>query len=210
MYINYGQTEMDWLKKRDKKLAAIIDRRGFIKRKVYGEPFPALLRAIIGQQISGKAQDSIWTRFMTAYAPLEAAKIASIDPQVLRQCGISGRKASYIVDIAGEFAHGSLCGIELDKLADEELRSRLTGLRGIGAWTVDMLLIFSFQRKNVLSYGDMGIQRGLKTLYGHKELTPALFAKYHKRYSPHATIASLYLWELAGGNVPDSPCQREN
>ena len=87
----------------------------------------------------------------------------------------------------------------LKTLSDEDVCKCLCKIKGIGIWTAEMLMIFSMQRPDILSYNDLAIIRGLKTLYRHKEITPAQFNKYKKRYSPYASVASLYLWEIAGG-----------
>lgn len=199
LYFAYGAAETEWLKKRDKKLGAVIDLIGPIKRIINPDPFPSLMNAIIGQQISGKAQETIWNRFTTAFSPLTPERIAAQTPENLRPCGVSLRKASYMRDIAAELAYGELRGVRLENLEDDELREKLVKLRGIGSWTVEMLLIFTFQRQNILSFGDFGIRRGLRMLYGHKEITRELFSRYYRRYSPYASVASLYLWEVAGG-----------
>ncbi|MEG6523450.1 DNA-3-methyladenine glycosylase family protein [Desulfotomaculum sp. 1211_IL3151] len=84
-------------------------------------------------------------------------------------------------------------------MSDEDVCKRLSQIKGVGVWTAEMLMIFSMQRMNVISWGDMAIIRGLRMLYHHREITPKLFAKYKKRYSPYATVASLYLWQISHG-----------
>lgn len=79
----------------------------------------------------------------------------------------------------------------------------LSSLKGVGLWTAEMIMLFSMQRKNILSYGDLAIVRGMRMLYRHREITPEIFNKYKRRYSPYGSIAGLYLWEVAGGAIPD-------
>ena len=107
------------------------------------------------------------------------------------------RKAGYIKSAAEAVYSGRIDLSALHELSDEEIIHRLMALPGIGVWTTEMLLIFSLGRKDVLSYGDLAIRRGLCKLYGHKTLTKEQFARYKSRYSPYGSIASLYLWRLS-------------
>ena len=92
-------------------------------------------------------------------------------------------------------------------MSDAEVCRELTKLKGVGPWTAEMMLIFSLQRPDVVSYGDLAIQRGMRMLYRHRQLTPELFERYRRRYSPYGTVASLYLWATAGGAMPElGPC----
>ena len=127
--------------------------------------------------------------------------IDAVTEEQLRSCGLSGRKAVYIKRLAQKVLNGEIDFGAFAAMADEEVIAELVKLDGIGKWTAEMQLIFSLGRANILSGGDVAIQNGLKLLYGHKKITPALVAKYHKRYSPYASVASFYLWALANGDV---------
>jgi DNA-3-methyladenine glycosylase II len=89
----------------------------------------------------------------------------------------------------------------LNGLSDDEVCAKLTELDGIGVWTAEMLMIFSMQRPNILSYGDLAIHRGLRMVYNHEKIDRATFNKYRERYTPYASVASLYLWAIAGGAI---------
>ena len=198
-YFEYGETELACLKAKDQALAAVIDKLGPLRREIIPDLFMALIHAIIGQQISMKAQSTVWERIQDMFSPLTPEHIASIPVETLRTCGISARKAVYIKEIASSVLAGELDLTQMHELDDDEVRKRLSAIRGVGVWTAEMLMTFSMQRKDILSPDDLAIQRGLRMLYRHRKITPALFARYRKRYSPYATIASLYLWALAGG-----------
>lgn len=198
-YFLYTDAERDALRKKDKKLARFMELAGDIRREVISDPFAGMAHAIVGQQISSKAHESVWNRFVEAFAPVCPENIAALSPSELAQCGISRRKAGYIHNIALEFVRKSLCPRQLAAMDDESLSARLCALDGVGPWTAEMLMIFTFQRKNILSFGDFAILRGIRMLYGHREVTPAIFARLRARYSPCATLASLYLWELSSG-----------
>ncbi len=198
----YGSREMGWLKSRDAVLGAAMDAIGQIRRPVIPDLFMALLNAIVGQQISTKAQATIWKRMQERFAPLTPENVGGMPAAELQACGISMRKALYIKEIAAAVLDGGLDLAHLHNLPDDQVCARLSRINGIGVWTAEMLMIFSMQRPDVMSWGDLAILRGLRMLYRHRKITPALFARYKRRYSPHATVASLYLWAIACGACP--------
>jgi len=193
----YGQVEIDHLKKKDKKLGAAIERIGMIEREVIPDLFAALVNSIVGQQISSKAALTVWNRLQEKLGVITAETIVETSIDDIQQCGLSIRKAWYIKGIGEAVAEGKLDLAELGQLPDNEVIKRLLLLNGIGKWTAEMLLIFSMQRPDVVSWGDLGIQRGMMKLYGLKSLSSEQFSRYKKRYSPYGTVASFYLWELA-------------
>lgn len=198
-YLSYGEKEISYLTDRDPALAKVIAKVGHVNREIIPDTFMALVNSIIGQQISTKALITVWERIQDMFAPLTPENITSIPAETLQTCGISMRKAVYIKDAAKSVVDGSLDLVKLHSMGDDEVCQRLSAIKGIGIWTAEMLMTFSMQRMDILSWGDLGIQRGLRMLYRHRKITPALFLKYKKRYSPYATIASVYLWELARG-----------
>lgn len=196
-YFAYGEKEIAFLKSKDAVLGKFMDEVGPIEREIIPDVFTALIHAIIGQQISTKAQATVWGRFQSICCPFTAQNIHSIPAQTIQSCGMTMKKALYIKDISANIVAGSLDLACLEALDDKALCARLKQIKGIGVWTAEMLMIFSMQRLDVLSWDDLAIQRGLRILYGHRTITPKLFAKYKKRYSPYSTIASLYLWKIS-------------
>lgn len=195
----YGQKEIDYLKKKDKKLAEVIDRIGLIEREVMPDLFAALMNSIVGQQISMKAADTIWSRMLKRFGEITPENINAATVLEVQQCGLSMRKAGYIKGICDAVLSGELNIAEIPELSDEEIIKRLSSLHGVGVWTAEMLLIFSMERPNVVSWGDLAIRRGMMMLYHHRKLDKAKFEKYKRRYSPYGTVASLYLWAIAVG-----------
>lgn len=123
--------------------------------------------------------------------------VCGTDIRDIQKCGMSMRKAGYIKAAAQAVHSGALDLAALRQMPDDEVIKHLSALPGIGVWTAEMLLIFSLGRKDVLSFGDLAIRRGICRLYGHKELSRERFERYRKRYSPYGSIASLYLWEIS-------------
>ncbi len=193
----YGDTEINYLKKKDKKLAEAIEKIGKIERKVSPDLFTALVNSIVSQQISSKAADTVWNRLCELLCEISTEKIVSADIEEIQKCGMSFRKASYIKNIAEKVHNKEFDIEELYQLSDDEIIKKLSSLNGIGVWTAEMLMIFSMERPNIVSWGDLAIRRGMCNLYHHKELTKEQFERYRKRYSPYGSVASLYLWELS-------------
>ena len=198
-YFEYGEAEKQWLRSRDSILAEAMDKIGHIHREVQPDLFKALINSIIGQQISTKAHVTIWKRMQERFVPISPENFGNLDAESLQSCGISMRKALYIKSITDAILDGSLDLKSLPAMTDAEISEQLVQLKGIGLWTAEMLMIFSMQRPNILSWDDLAIQRGLRMLYRHRKVTPTLFAKYKKRYAPYSSVASLYLWAIAGG-----------
>lgn len=193
----YGQTETDYLTARDPVLGQAIRRIGPIEREVIPNLFTALVNSIAGQQISGKALATVWARLCDRLGEVTPETVLAAGEDGLRGCGLSGRKAGYMLAAARAVQDGTLPIHSLVDKSDVEVIKTLTALPGVGRWTAEMLLIFSLERPDVLAFDDFGIRKGMCRLYGLDELTRAQFEQYRARYSPYATVAGLYLWEIA-------------
>ena len=198
-FFQYGQKETDYLKKKDKRLAEVIDRIGPVQREIIPDLFAGLVNSIVGQQISTKAFITIWNRIKDLFGTVTPENILSKSAEELQKCGITMKKSVYIRNIAMDIINGSLNLDELYELPDDEVCRRLSSLNGIGTWTAEMLMTFSMQRPDILSWDDLAIRRGIMMLYRHKKLDKNLFERYKKRYSPYGSVASLYLWEISLG-----------
>ena len=198
-YFRYGETEINHFKKRDKKLGMAIDKIGTIQREVNSDLFSSLVNSIVGQQISTKAHHTIWKRMVKGLGEITPTVILACSEEELGGYGISFRKVSYIRGVAKHVIDGELDIEALHTKKDEEICKELIKIPGVGVWTAEMLMLFSMERPNILSYGDLGILKGLKILYGHKDINKERFERYRKRYSPYGSVASLYLWAIAGG-----------
>lgn len=195
----YDQSSIEYLQKKDKKLGAAIERIGRVERQVIPDLFTALVHSIVGQQISKQAAATVWNRVQEYFGEITPARVTVASSEEIQQLGMSLRKATYIKGVAEAALEGSLDLDRLNSLPDGEIIKRLSSLHGVGVWTAEMMLIFSMQRPDVVSWGDHAIRKGMMNLYGLTELTREQFDKHRKRYSPYGTVASLYLWEIAGG-----------
>lgn len=198
----------------DPTMAALIERIGPIDletrlarrseerpRDAYG----ALLRAIVGQQLSTKAARTIYLRVLdlfggTAPSPEQLLEAPETD---LRAAGLSGRKVEYVRDLATHVLDGELELDRLGELEDEEAIEEIVAVRGLGRWTAEMFLMFHLGRPDVLSGGDLGIRKAIQVEYGLEEMpTPQRVIEVGEPWRPHRSLASLYLWESLAA-VPD-------
>ena len=184
----YGETEIAYLRARDLKLGAAMDRIGPIHREVDPDLFSSVIHHIIGQQVSMAAQQTVWQRLQAA---------------ALQALGMTRRRALYILEFARKVASGDFDLDALAEMEDREVLARLTSLRGVGPWTAEMLLIFGLRRPDVVSWGDLAILRGMRMLYRKRSIDQRTFQRLRKRYSPYGTTASLYLWAIACGALPE-------
>lgn len=198
----------------DPTMAALIERVGAIdletrlrRRSEEAPPdaYGALLRAIVGQQLSTKAARTIYLRVVDLFGGTTPNPQQLLDAKEadLRGAGLSGRKVEYVQDLARHVLSGEL---ELDRLAeldDEAAIEEIVAVRGLGRWTAEMFLIFHLQRPDVLSGGDLGIRKAIQIEYGLDEMpTPQEVVERSARWRPHRSLASLYLWESLAA-VPD-------
>jgi 3-methyladenine DNA glycosylase/8-oxoguanine DNA glycosylase len=187
--------------KADKKLARVIESVGpcLLKANDIQNPFEALAESIVYQQLTGKAAATIFGRVKALCrepGPMSANEVQLLTVEALRAAGCSQAKALAIKDLAEKTVSGVVPNIlEMHTLSDEELVERLTAIRGIGTWTVEMLLIFRLGRLNVMPSADYGIRKGFALTYDLPELpTPKALTAYGERWQPYRTIASWYLW----------------
>ena len=157
----YGKEEMDYLCQKDGKMKDVIETLGMIHREVDEDLFTSVIHHIVGQQISTKAQKTIYQRMKDGLGVIDEDTICEASDAYLQSFGLTFRKVSYMKDFA----------------------------------------LFCMQRKNVFAYDDLAIQRGLRMVYHHRKITKQLFEKYRRRFSPYCSIASLYLWAVAGGKM---------
>ena len=176
-------------------MAALIARYPDAILANRGDPFQTLARAIVGQQISVKAADSVWARF-TGYAQTVSPEhIVTLELDALAACGLSRRKAEYLRDLAGHFVDGRVEPIRWKDMEDEAVIAELIDVRGIGRWTAEMFLIFNLRRPDVRPVDDIGLQKAVALHYldGERPI-PKILHRHGERHAPWRTVATWYLW----------------
>ncbi|MEJ7717514.1 MAG: DNA-3-methyladenine glycosylase family protein [Thermoleophilaceae bacterium] len=183
-------------------MGALVDRLGPLsvedrRRGRPADPYGALVRSIVGQQLSTKAARSIWERLIAGFGgrPPTPDELLAADPEAVRGAGLSGSKVAYLRDLAERVADGDLDLSGLAERPDEEVIAELTAVKGLGRWSADMFLLFHLGRPDVLPVGDLGVRRGAERAYGLAELPrPAELTTLAEPWRPHRSLASLYLW----------------
>jgi DNA-3-methyladenine glycosylase II len=184
-------------------MAGLIEQIGplSVKKRKRGRPddaYGTLVRSITGQQLSTKAAATIYGRLTELYGGRTPTpqEILDTDPSGLRAVGLSNAKAAYLRDLAEHIVDGELPVDRLAEMPDAEVYERLTAVKGLGRWTVDMFLMFHLSRPDILPVGDLGIRKAIQIRYGLQELPKAAeMEQIAEAWRPHRTLASLYLWE---------------
>ena len=184
------------LARRDPVMGGIMRAhpRIFLVRR--GEPFMTLARAIVGQQISVKAAQSVWDRVVTCVGgEVSPQTVLGRQRPLLRACGLSDRKTEYICYLAQHFANGSIHVHRWPEMTDEAIIAELVEVRGIGRWTAEMFLIFSLLRPDVFPLDDLGLQKGIRVAYfANRKVTLSTMRRIGERWRPWRSVATWYLW----------------
>ncbi|WP_234731131.1 DNA-3-methyladenine glycosylase family protein [Acidocella facilis] len=191
------------LSKADPRLGDLIKRLGKLPRvkPEHKELYHALFSAIAHQQLHAKAAQSILGRLRSACGETlpDSATLLALPDSTLRACGFSGSKVAALRDVAAKAADGTIPSRRVAKtLTDEELIARLITIRGVGRWTVEMILIFTLERPDIFPVDDFGVREGYRILHGlEAQPKPKAFIEIGKAYAPHRTLAARYLWRAA-------------
>ncbi len=186
-------------------MAGLIERIGPLPfRPQRASPFQSLVQAIIYQQLSGKVADKILERFLDLVGNGQfptPEQMLAVEPGRLRSAGLSRPKIKYVRGVAEKAAAGGLPDLEAcDALTDTEIIERLTELKGVGRWTVEMFLIFNLGRTDVLPVHDLGVRRGFQIAYRKRKMPePDRLERFGQRWKPYRTLATRYLWRAAEG-----------
>ena len=203
------------LARRDRKLGAWMRRIGPINYDFAArfDPVDALARSIIHQQLSGKVVRVIEGRveaLMPRGRRISAAGIEAVGDDALRGAGLSGNKLAALRDLAAKAREGIVpTAARIDRMQDDELIERLTAVRGIGRWTVEMLLMFRLGRPDVLPVDDLGVRKGAQIVHGLDAMqTPRVLREFGERWAPYRTLAAFYLWQVVGVAEQPKPVPR--
>ena len=189
------------LLKKDKNMQVLINKFGRPDLNPRQDYFQSLLRSIVFQQLSGKAAQTIYERFVNLipktsnYCPNEVLKL---DKEEMRKAGLSFRKIDYVRNLADYFKNNSFQKKDVERMSDQEISKELIQIKGIGQWTVDMFLMFTLNRADILPCTDLGIQKGIMKILNMKNLpSKKEMENCSMKWRPYRTIACWYLWRMA-------------
>jgi DNA-3-methyladenine glycosylase II len=201
------------LMRADKVIKRLMEERGPIdpaidRRGSRRDPWEALARAIVGQQLSTRAARSIWEKLIGQFGgklPTPEQLLRKRRP-TLRKAGLSNAKVEFLRDLAAHVKDGRLDLKRLAELPDEDVVAELIEVKGVGRWTAEMFLIFHLGRPDVVSVGDLGIRRAVQIAYGMDDLPgPEELEKLAEEWRPHRTLACLYLWRSLDNTPVETP-----
>jgi DNA-3-methyladenine glycosylase II len=187
------------LSRRDRVLKKLIPKFGEARLKSRGDAFTTLARSIVGQQISVKAAQSVWERFVAVVGGqttlLKPTAVQAVTVPALREAGLSARKAEYLLDLSGHFADGRVHVTRWQGMDDEAIIAELIAIRGIGRWTAEMFLIFHLMRPDVLPLDDLGLIKGISVNYFSGEpVSRAEAREVAEAWAPYRSVATWYIW----------------
>ncbi len=187
------------LAKRDRVMKKLIPRFGEARLKSRGDAFTTLARSIVGQQISVKAAQSVWERFVVVVGGgslhLPPPAVLAVAVPQLREAGLSVRKAEYLLDLSRHFAQGQVHEADWQRMEDEAIIAELVGIRGIGRWTAEMFLIFHLMRPNVMPLDNLGLIKGIGLNYFSGEpVSRAEAREVGEAWAPFRSVATWYIW----------------
>jgi 3-methyladenine DNA glycosylase/8-oxoguanine DNA glycosylase len=194
---------IDHLRRCDDRLGEWIDRIGQLQLPVpeAREPYVALLETIAHQQLAGAAARSIWARVIGLFeegVPCPR-RLVDMPEEHLRSAGLSRSKAMAMRDICAKVNAGKIPdAVQIKLMSDTDIYALLTDIRGVGSWTVDMLMMFTLCRPDIMPVTDYGVRKGFQVLYRKRKLpTPKQLEKFSEKWRPHRSVAALYLWRIA-------------
>ena len=187
------------LGKRDRVMRKLIPKLGEGRLRSRGDAFTTLARSVVGQQISVKAAQSVWGRFVALMPPvsqrLAPAAVLALDASTIRAAGLSIRKVEYLRDLALHFGSGAVHVGQWQQMDDEAIIDELVAIRGIGRWTAEMFLIFHLMRPNVLPLDDVGLLKGISLNYFSGEpVSRAEAREVGDAWAPFRSVATWYIW----------------
>ncbi|MGY8781567.1 MAG: DNA-3-methyladenine glycosylase family protein [Fidelibacterota bacterium] len=193
------------LRKLDPEMTPLLDAFQMEDLQLETDYYRSLTRAIIYQQLSGKAAKTISDRFVALYKEKKYPSpkdVLKTDHEILRSVGLSNAKAKYIKNISEAFLDGSVDHQNLGNLSDDDIMNQLVSIKGVGPWTAQMFLMFTLNRPDIFPTGDLGVQKGFQQYFKLKELpSPKIMEKRSQKWKPHRTVASLFFWKVVDGPI---------
>ena len=192
----YEEEERAYVAGKDPVMKELVERFGRLEIRVSGDIFADLVSDIVGQMLSNRVAEVIVGRLRALAGGLTPEKLLAKTLEEIKNCGMSARKAEYILALSLDVKEGKYDFSRLDSMTDGEAIAYLMKIKGVGRWTAEMIAEFSLGRKDIFSYDDMALRNGIVKAHGFKTLSKKRFERLRKKYSPYASVASLYYYRL--------------
>ena len=192
----YEEEESAYVAGKDPVMKELVERFGRLEISVSGYIFADLVSDIVGQMLSNRVAEVIVGRLRAQAGGLTPEKLLAKTLEEIKNCGMSARKAEYILALSRDVKEGKYDFSRLDSMTDGEAIAYLMKIKGVGRWTAEMIAEFSLGRKDIFGYDDMALRNGIVKAHGFKTLSKKRFERLRKKYSPYASVASLYYYRL--------------
>ena len=192
----YEEEERAYVAGKDPVMKELVERFGRLEIRVSGDIFADLVSDIVGQMLSNRVAEVSVGRLRALAGGLTPEKLLAKTLEEIKNCGMSARKAEYILALSRDVKEGKYDFSRLDSMTDGEAIAYLMKIKGVGRWTAEMIAEFSLGRKDIFSYDDMALRNGIVKAHGFKTLSKKRFERLRKKYSPYASVASLYYYRL--------------
>lgn len=192
----YEEEESAYVAGKDPVMKELVERFGRLEIRVSGDIFADLVSDMVGQMLSNRVAEVIVGRLRALAGGLTPEKLLAKTAEEIKNCGMSARKAEYILALSRDVKEGKYDFSRLDSMTDGEAIAYLMKIKGVGRWTAEMIAEFSLGRKDIFSYDDMALRNGIVKAHGFKTLSKKRFERLRKKYSPYASVASLYYYRL--------------
>ena len=192
----YEEEERAYVAGKDPVMKELVERLGRLEIRVSGDIFADLVSDIVGQMLSNRVAEVSVGRLRALAGGLTPEKLLAKTLEEIKNCGMSARKAEYILALSRDVKEGKYDFSRLDSMTDGEAIAYLMKIKGVGRWTAEMIAEFSLGRKDIFSYDDMALRNGIVKAHGFKTLSKKRFERLRKKYSPYASVASLYYYRL--------------
>ncbi|WP_367566609.1 DNA-3-methyladenine glycosylase [Lacrimispora sp.] len=194
--IKYSQKEMEYISQKSDVMKDLVSHFGYMEKGMPGDVFSSLVMHIIGQMLSNRVAEVLSQRFLHIVGDMTPGHVLAVDIDAIKQCGISKRKAEYIMALAQEVTESKYDFSLLENMSDEEVIKYLMQIKGVGRWTAEMIAEFTMGRLDIFSYDDVALQNGIMKAHGFKTLSRQRFEGLRKKYTPYCSVASLYYYAL--------------
>ena len=192
--IRYGSAEMEYISDQHPVMSALVDHYGKLEMGRISDVYLSLVLHIISQMLANSVSDVLIKRFLDLVGDVNPENVLAVSIDEIRKCGISRKKAEYIIELSRSVQEGKYDFSLLEKMSDDEAIKYLMQLKGVGKWTAEMIIEFTMGRLDVFSYDDVALQNGIKKAHGFKTLSKLRFERLRKKYSPYCSVASVYYY----------------
>lgn len=192
--INYDTKEMIYISNKHPVMKALVDHYGKLKMGKISDVYMSLILPIISQMLANSVSDALIKRFLALVGEINPENVLSVGADAIRECGISRKKAEYILELSNSILENRYDFSLLDAMSDDEAVKYLMQIKGVGKWTAEMIVEFTLGRLNIFSYEDVALQNGIKKAHGFKTLSKLRFDRLRKTYSPYCSVASVYYY----------------